>query len=261
MKGSFVMAMRLTIGAVLMAAVLGLGGCKTANQTFREEGELLFAQARAAEDAKNDADADAKYASALIAFDKSLADNSQDPVSNAFKAAIHYRASEFEVACYYAHVAMQFDPSNDLARTVMIRSRVKQGKPDLAIDALERRSGMADKINDPRPDISNIKRMDRKESEMRLFFSPVSNRYEIGRVYESLGDFDNAALWYRNALSLRPEDVTVLMAVVKLNEKTRNDKGLRAAMQAAYAVDPANGELLEAMKRNGISISQISPPK
>lgn len=252
------MKFKLTLAAILTATLASLGGCKTANQEYREQGEALLTQARAAEAANNEADASANYTAALAAFDKSLADDAQDPKSNAYKAAIHYRAGEYEIACYHAHVALQFDPSNDLARTVMIRARVKQGKPNLAIDALERRSALADKVDDPRPAISNIKKPDRKEVELKLFYSPVSNRYEIGKFYESLGDLDNAAVWYRNALALRPQDVTVLLAVVKLNEKSGNPAGLKSAIQAAYAVDPANAELLDVMKRNNISISQLS---
>jgi tetratricopeptide (TPR) repeat protein len=252
------MAMKLQLTLAALLAFATLGGCKSANEQYREQGEALLSQARAAEAANDENTASARYTEALAAFDKSLADDSQDPKSNAYKAAIHYRAGEYEVACYYAHVAMQFDPSSDLARTVMIRARVKQGKPDLAIDALERHSGMADKIDDPRPAVSNIKKPDRKAVELKLFYSPVSNRYEIGKFYESLGDYDNAAIWYRNALSLRPTDITVLIAVVRLDEKSNNPAKLRSSIQAAYAVDPANAELLAVMKRNGITISQIS---
>jgi tetratricopeptide (TPR) repeat protein len=251
----------------LAGAFVALTGCTTDNEKYRNEGVKLYNEARAAEDGKDAATANAKYSEAMAAFEKSLgdekflSDSSTDPVSNAYKAAIHFRAGQYELAAYHARVSLQFDPSNDEAKTVMVASYIKQDKPDQALDALERLSGLADRTKDPRAEKSIGNRPFAKEAELRLYFSPVKNRYEIGRVYESLGDLDNAALWYGRALERMPDNTTVQLAMVKLYERAGNKPKLTEALRTAYAADPANPELLRIMTRNGLVISDVTSPR
>ena len=188
--------LKTTVVGVALAALLGLlTGCQTNLEKFRKEGVRLYnAQ---------------QYDESLATLNKALHEDQFDAVSNAYAGLIDLRSERLQQAEYHFQVALDADPSSEEAKEGLTTTLIKQGKPDLALDALERSAKVAEGVEDPRGAKSNIKVPYTKQIDERLFLGKVKDRIRIAQTYETLGDYDNAFTYYKEALKLEPDDAGI----------------------------------------------------
>ncbi len=232
----------LSILCVMMALAL-LGGCMPNVQKFREKGISLYQQEQ--------------YDLSLAALDTALSYDELDPASNTYAGLIHYRAGNYEQATYHFKTALQRDPSSEEAKAGLTSACIKRGKPDLALDYLERASEMALTVEDPRwrKNIANRRYM--HQTDEKLFLGKVGDRLRIGSTYEKLGDYDNALVYYKKAEEREPDNVNVLLSIISVYEKGGNKAGCREYLIKTYRVDPAAPGLAEKLTKHGVAISEI----
>jgi tetratricopeptide (TPR) repeat protein len=232
----------LAFGGVLL-----LGGCARPVETFRKEGIRLYKAEQ--------------YEQAMTAFDKALADDQFDAASNAYSGVLHYRRGELEQAEYHCRVALNADPSNEMAKECLTETLIKKGKPDEALDALERAAKMAEKVDDPRWE-QTLKRPYTKQVEERLFLGQVEDRMRIARAYQALGDYDNAIKYYDLAFEKSgSRSAAALLSAGEVYAKSGNKPKAQEYLTKAYRLDPGTPGLTEAMTRNGVAISNILPER
>jgi tetratricopeptide (TPR) repeat protein len=234
---------KLAAAAALALALTVLPGCETKLEHFRKQGISLYKAE--------------KYDDSLAALNTALTYDQFDAKANAYAGLIQYRAGNYVQAAYHFNLALQADPSSEEAKDGLTATYIKQGKPDQALDALERAAKMAEKVQDPRWEKSNIKRKYIHDVEERMYLGKVDDRLRIGRTYEQLGDYDNAQVYYQKALERSPKDGTVLMALANLAEKAGNKAQARTYLTRAYIADPGTPGLVDAMTRNGLAISDV----
>ncbi len=233
--------------AFLFAAVVAVLGsftaCTSNLEKFRKQG---IAQYKAE-----------KYDESLATLNKALHEDQFDADSNAYAGLIHYRSDNLQQAEYHFRVALNADPSSEEAKAGLTATLIKQGKPDEALDALERAAKLAEKVDDPRWKKSNIKVPYTSQVEERLFLGKVNDRIRIARTYERLGDYDNALVYYNKALEISPENANVLMSIADMAERVGNKEKAREYLRRAYLKDPGLPGLTDAMTRNGLAISDV----
>ena len=224
-----------------------LVGCARPLEKYRKEGVALYNAE--------------KYDEAEVVLNKALQEYQFDAVSNAYSGLIHYQKGELEQAEYHLRVALNSDPSSDEAKGGLTVTLIKKGKPDEALDALERAAKMAEGVDDPRWEKSNFKKPYTKQVEERLYTGKVNDRIRIARAYQTLGDYDNAMVYYKKALEMSPENVSVLMSIADMSEKAGNKAQAKEYLARAYKKAPGTPGLTEAMTRNGLAISDVTPPR
>jgi len=236
--------LKTTVAGVALAALLGLlTGCQTNLEKFRKEGVRLYnAQ---------------QYDESLATLNQALHEDQFDAVSNAYAGLIDLRSERLQQAEYHFQVALDADPSSEEAKDGLTTTLIKQGKPDLALDALERSAKVAEGVEDPRGLKSNPKVPYTKQIDEKLFLGKVKDRIRIAKAYETLGDYDNAFTYYRKALELEPDDAGILMSIGLLAERAKNPERAREYLRQAYLKNPATPGLTEAMTRNGLPISDV----
>ncbi|HVS71249.1 MAG TPA: tetratricopeptide repeat protein [Phycisphaerae bacterium] len=231
--------------AVAALAVTGLAACTSPLQHYRDLGIAQYN--------KDD------YSQSLASLNKALSYDESDPAANTYAGLIHYRAGEYEQALYHFKVALQLDPSSEKAKNGITATLIKLGKPDLALDYLERAAALAMKVKDPRLEKSEVKRPYLKQTEEKLYLSKASDRVRIAKTYEALGDYDNALAYYQKALQFSPNDGTILLQIARLYEKTGNTAGVREYLARAYRAAPQTPGLTDEMTKNGLAISDVLP--
>jgi tetratricopeptide (TPR) repeat protein len=233
----------MVAGFAAVAMLSALTGCETKLEQFRKEGVKLYnAQ---------------QYDQSLATLKQALAENEADPVSNAYAGMIEYRADHLVTAEYHLRLALEGDPSSEEAKAGLTATLIKEGKPDAALDALERAAKLAEGVEDPRMLKANIKVPYTKQVEERLFLGKYNDRIRIAKVYESLGDYDNAFKYYQTALEYRDDDPKLLMAIGTLAERAKNIEQAKTYYGKAYRIDPAQPGLVDAMTRVGLPISAV----
>jgi tetratricopeptide (TPR) repeat protein len=237
------MVVRFMACAALLIVLGGLAGCESDLEKYRNQGVSLYDQGQ--------------YDQSLATLNKALSYDQFDAKSNTYSGLIQYRDGNYEQAAYHFQLALQADPSSEQAKDGLTETLIKQGKPDQALDALERSAEMAQHVDDPRWLKSDIKKKYTKQVEERLFLGKIDDRLRIARTYEKLGDYDNAAVYYKKALALSPENGTILTALATLAEKAGNPAEAREYLRRAYLADPSTKGLTEAMTRNGLAISDV----
>jgi tetratricopeptide (TPR) repeat protein len=238
-------SLKTFVWGVSALALLGLTGCETTVERYRNDGVRLY-QAE-------------QYDQSQAALKQALQADKSDPVSNTYAGLIALRADQLAQAEYYFKAAMDMDPSNEDAKTGYAKTLIKAGKADKALDALERAAKMADDVADPRHDRSNIKFPFTKQVEEKLYLGRYNDRVRIAGIYESLGDYDNALVYYKKALEIR-NDTAGMMAIVALAERAKNQPLARQYLTMAYLKDPATPGIVPIMTRNGLAISDVIGP-
>jgi tetratricopeptide (TPR) repeat protein len=232
----------MVAGLAAVALLGSLTGCATKLEQFRKEGVRLYNEQ--------------EYDQSLAKLNDALREDQFDAVSNAYAGLIEYRADHLVQAEYHLRLALQADPSSEEAKAGLTATLIKQGKPDEALDALERAAKLAEGVEDPRRLKANIKVPYTKQVEERLFLGKYNDRIRIAKVYESLGDYDNAFNYYKMALEYR-DDAGTLMAIGDLAERAQNSEQAREYYARAYEKNPAEPGLVSAMTRVGLSISRV----
>ena len=237
------LAFKSFFALAIVSMLMVLPGCETNLERYRKEGVRLYNQQQ--------------YDQSLAALQKALHEDQFDSVSNAYAGLIEYRADNLEQAEYHARLALNADPSSEEAKAALTAALIKKGKPDEALDALERAAKLAEKVDDPRWEKTNVKKPYTKQVEERLFLGKVHDRIRIARTYERLGDYDNALVWYQKALEMSPDNANVLMSIADMAEKSGNQGMAREYLRRTYKIDPATPGLTDAMTRNGLAISDV----
>jgi len=236
--------LKSTVAGVALVALLSLlTGCTTNLEKFRKEGVRLYKTEQ--------------YDQSLATLKQALNEDQFDPVSNAYAGLIEFRADHLQQAEYHLRLALNADPSSEEAKSGLTATLVKQGKPDAALDALERSAKLAEQVDDPRWLKSNFKAPYTKDVEERLFLGKIDDRVRIAKAYESLGDYDNAFTYYKKALEFAPDNAGLLMDIGTLAERAKNPERAREYLRLAYLKDPATPGLTAAMTRNGLAISDV----
>jgi Tfp pilus assembly protein PilF len=241
----------MSVMAIAAVALLGsLTGCETSVEHYRNEGVRLY-QAQ-------------KFDDSRAALEQALQKDQSDPVSNAYAGLIELRSDQLAQAEYHFKVTLDRDPSSEEAKSGLASTLIKEGKAGQALDVLERAADMAAAVPDPRNEKSNIKVPYTKQVEERLVLGRVKDRLRIAKVYESVGDYDNALVHYKKALVLR-DDTGTMMAIVAMAERAKNQPLAREYLTKAWNQDPRTPGIVEAMTRNGLAISSAmetsAPPK
>jgi tetratricopeptide (TPR) repeat protein len=232
-----------TLLATLALSVLATTGCMGKLEKNRKLGIRQYNQGQ--------------HDAALASLNTALTEDEFDAGANTYAGLIHYRAGNLQQAVFHFKTALQADPSSERAKDGLTAAYIKQDKPDLALDALERATALAEKVDDPRREKSFTKKVYKKQVEENLYTHKVDDRLRIGRAYETLGDYDNAALYYKKALELTPNNAQGMLALAKLYEKVGNKNEAREYYRRAYLIDPATPGLVDAMTKSGLSISQV----
>jgi tetratricopeptide (TPR) repeat protein len=236
-------SLKIVFAGVVAVGLSGLlTGCETTVERYRNEGVRLYKAQQ--------------YDESAAALKQALAANQSDAVSNAYTGLIELRADQLAQAEYHFRLALDIDPSSEEAKSGLASALIKQGKAGQALDALERAAKMAEGVQDPRGDKSNIKVPYTKQVEERLFLGQVKDRLRIAKIYESLGDYDNALVYYKKALDKR-DDTSTMMEIVAMAERAKNPALAREYLVMAYRKDPGTPGLVSAMTRNGLAISQV----
>src|SRR4051812_40405132 len=217
----------------ILSLALLLPACTSNNETLRKQGISEYQHGQ--------------FDQSLTTLNRSLSYDQFDPQANAYVGLLQYRQGHYEQASYYFKTALQSDPSSQEALEGLISSYVQLGKPDQALDFLERHNEVADQVQDPRWEKSNVKRRYQKQTEESLFTGKVNARLRIARTYEKLGDYDNALLYYKEALKLDPNSASANMYIATLYDKTGNKTAARDYLVRAYNIDPALPGLTELM--------------
>ena len=172
--------LKSVVAGLVLVGFLGLcTGCESNLEKFRKEGVRLYNAEQ--------------YDASLTTLKSALQEDQSDAVANTYVGLIEYRQDHLQQAEYHLRLALNLDPSSEAAKTGLTSTLVKQGKPDEALDALERAALMAEKVDDPRIE-KTYKRPYTKQVEERLFTGKINDRIRIAKSYETLlGDYDNAA--------------------------------------------------------------------
>jgi tetratricopeptide (TPR) repeat protein len=237
------LGLKVFCAAAVAGLLIVLPGCETALEKYRKQGIAQYDKG--------------EYDQSLDTLNKALKQDEFDAQSNTYTGMIDYRSGNYVQAAYHFQVALQADPSSEQAKSGLTATLIKQGKPDQALDALERAAQMAENVNDPRWEKSNIKRKYTKDVEERLYLGKVNDCLRIGETYESLGDYDNALVYYKKALDMAPKNTKVLMDLADLAEKAGNKQMTQEYLAQAYQIDPTTKGLTDAMTRNGLAISDV----
>jgi tetratricopeptide (TPR) repeat protein len=238
--------LKTTVLAMVAVTLLGLlTGCETSLERFRDEGVRLYKAQQ--------------YDESKAAFTQALQQDQSDPVSNAYSGLIDLRSDQLEQAEYHFRMTLDRDPSSEEAKSGLASTLIKEGKAGQGLDALERAAKMAEGVPDPRSEKSNIKVPYTKQVEERLLLGQVNDRLRIAKVYESLGDYDNALVNYKKALEKR-DDTSTMMAIVAMAERAKNRPLAREYLTKAYLKDPRTPGIVEAMTRNDLPISDVIAP-
>jgi tetratricopeptide (TPR) repeat protein len=227
-------------------ALVGLTACAQPLEKYRKEGIKLYEQDQ--------------YDQSLQVLNKALSYDQFDAQANTYAGLVHYRAGHYEQALYHFKVALQADPSSEKAKNGLAAAMVKLGRPDEALDYLERLAAVGAQAKDPRREKSDVRRFYLHQTEENLFLGKGADRQRIGKTYELLGDYDNALVYYKRGLEVAPNDGRLLMAIAGLYEKTGNTGMAREYLARAYRADPRTPGLTEAMTRNHLAISDVVAP-
>lgn len=227
----------------LAAIPLALASCTSPLQKNRELGIKLYNENQ--------------FDQSLATLNRALSYDQFDAQSNTYAGLIEYRAGKYEQAAYHFKVALQSDPSSEKAKDGLTETLIKMGKPDLALDALERSASLAERVNDPRWKRSNVKRHYDSQVQENLYADKVDDRLRIARAYEKLGDYDNAVLFYKKAIELHPRSAGAMLALANLYAKLGNRDQARAYWVRAYEIDPTTPGLTESMTHYGVAISDL----
>jgi len=233
--------LKSTLAALLLLACLT--GCETNLQKYRKEGVRLYN--------------DKQYGQSLATIHKALDQDQFDAVANTYAGLNYYQTENYVQAAYHFNVALNADPSMEEAKAGLTATLIRQGKPDEALDALERAAKLSEKVQDPRWLKSNMKVPYTKQTEEHLYLGKSDDRVRIARAYEKLGDYDNAFVYYSKALEINPKNANILMSVADLAERAGNKPRTLEYLRKTYLIDPALPGLNQAMTRNGLAISDV----
>ncbi|HEY4328623.1 MAG TPA: tetratricopeptide repeat protein [Phycisphaerae bacterium] len=232
----------------LAVFALCLTGCATNLETFRKEGVSQYNQQQ--------------FDQSLTTLDKALHQDQFDAVSNTYSGLIYLHQDKLQQAEYHLRLALDADPSSEQAKNGLTLTLIKQGKPDEALDALERAAKLSEKVTDPRWE-KTIKRPYTKQVEEGLYLGKANDRIRIAKAYENppIADYDNAFVYYKKALDISPDDTSIMIAIADLAEKARNPERAREYLRQAYLKNPGTPGLTESMTRNGLAISDVLSPR
>jgi len=237
-----------TLCLAVVLSGLFLTGCLSPQIKLQNEGVELYT-------AKN-------YPQALEKFQAALKYNQFDASNDNYAGSSHLELGQFEQAEYHLRTAWQVDPGIPEVKTALTETLLRQGKPNLALDFLERDAEYTNKVQDPR----DQKRIDKRryvwDTEERMYLGKAGDRLRIAQTYEKLGNFDNARVYFEQARSMAPRAVRVTMAYALFFERIGDKPSAVELLKEVYRMDPATPGLVPAMTRNGVMISDlISVPK
>ncbi len=211
-------------GPVLLLAAIGmlfLAGCESPAMRLRNEGLRLYHQGH--------------YQAAVRKFDDALNYNQSEPHGNYYAGAADYMLGRYEQAIYHYKLALQTNPNYGQAKSALAQAYIKEGKPNEAMNTLERIAALTGRVGD---------------------------RLRVARFYARLGDLDDARVNYMKAATMAPNDPVVLIAVGKFFDRIGRRKQAVGYYEQAYRMAPPTPGLVKLLSAHGATIydALTAPP-
>ena len=220
---------------VLGAVVLLAGGCQSPAIRLTKEGVVQY---KAGE-----------YPNAYETFSKALTYDQFNAESNYYAGMSAFQMGRYDTAGYHLRLAWQKDPSLGDVKDALTEILIREGKPDEALNFLDRDAELTAKTKDPRLAKTINKRPYKLQTEEGMYLRKADDRCRVGQVYEKLGDLDNAAVNYERALSMASNDPDILTTVGQFYARVNQREKAAKLFAKAYNIDPKTPGLAEAIQK------------
>lgn len=237
------MATRHLLTITLLAATSLLAACANPQRDLREQG---VAQYKAG-----------NYAQALDTFNAALKYDPFSATDNYYAGMAAFRDNKLEQAAYHLKLAWQADPSMPEIKQALVETLIRQDKTDLALDYLDRDTKLVERIQDPRKERLVNKRRYMWEKEERMFLTKGANRAYVAETYARLGDYDNAKIYFDQAVKLDPRNPEILLAYGNMYAAAGRTDTAAVLYRQAYDLDPETPGLVEAMTKAGVMLNKV----
>lgn len=225
---------------VLGVVVLLAGGCQSPALRLSKEG---LAQYKSSD-----------YPTAYETFSKALTYDQFNAENNYYAGMSAFQMGRYDTAGYHLRLAWQKDPSLGDVKEALTEILIREGKPDEALNFLDRDAELTAKTKDPRLAKTVNKRPYKLQTEEGMYLRQADDRCRVAKVYEKLGDLDNAAVNYERALTMAPHDPEILMTAgqfyARVNQRTKAAK----LFEKAYNIDPQTPGLAEAIQKSNMTV-------
>lgn len=190
------------------------------------------------------------YPKAYSTFEQALSYNEFNAENNYYAGMCAFQMGRYETASYHLKLAWQANPSLGDVKEALTEVLIRLDRPDEALDYLDRDAELTAKTKDPRVAKTNNKKPYIWQTEEGMYLRKADDRCRVGRVYERLGDLDNAALNYEKALKMAPHDPFILTDVGSFYARIGQRDKAAKIFTTAYNIDPKTPGLEEAITKN-----------
>jgi tetratricopeptide (TPR) repeat protein len=230
-----------SLTALACGLTLTLAGCQSPQARLQQQG-LAEYQSGA-------------YGQALATFNQALDQKPFDAQNNYYAGNAALKLGKLETAAYHYKLAWQADPGLADVKDALTTTYLRMGKPDQALDFLERDAELTAKVKDPR----NLKKINNRrytaQTEEAMFLNRARDRARIAETYEKLGDLDNARVYYEQAVKMGPKDPAVLIPAASFYARIGKKQRASDLFEQVYKVDPHAEGLAAAMEQAGMKVT------
>lgn len=230
----------VVLGVAAVLSVL-LAGCQSAPLRLQKSGLAAY-------DAGH-------YQTALDDFNHALNYNVFDAKNNYYAGNAALKLGRLETAAYHYKLAWQANPGLPEVKDALTETYLRLGKPDEALDFLERDAALTAKTQDPRALKAVQKRRYVYQPEELMYLNKARDRVRIAQTYEKLGDLDNARVYFDQAVQMAPKQPEVLIAAASFYARIKQPDKARALFQKVYEIDPTAPGLADAMQQAGMTVT------
>lgn len=228
------------VAGLLGVAVLASAGCQSPQLKLRDQGIVQYKSG--------------DYTTSYDTFSKALGYNQFNAENNYYAGMSAYQLGRYETASYHLKLAWQANPSLGDVKEALTEVLIRLGRPDDALDYLDRDAEFTAKTKDPRWLKTISKRPYVWQTEEGMYLRKAEDRCRVGRVYERLGDMDNARLNFEKAVTLAPKDTYILTQVGSYYARVGQADKAAGYFTKAYNIDPKTPGLQEAIAKNNMTV-------